>query len=460
LLSSVEQFAPGTTSKVNLIADCVVVACATLLSTLGTTHAWSHLALAMTGAVTVWLFGARIARQYDEQCEGILAELALTLVLVSGVALTLLIIEWVLPAGRPTNLGVFLVWSWPGVWFARSLVVVYRSWLAAPPEQVLVVGTEISGRSIAAMIEGLDRRRFIVGFLTWREGGTDGSLPAPVLGSWGRLEAALRQYPIAEVYLAGNPIEDGDAMQACIETCEIFGVPFALPAIGFRLTRGRPTSKGARPRDGYVHFLNVEYKPVQMALKRLFDIVVSAFALWALSPLFLLNAMVIKLTSAGPVFFKQERMGHHARTFSMLKFRSMVLNAEERKQDFLGANEQAGPVFKMTRDPRVTPVGRFMRKYSIDELPQLVNVLRGDMSIVGPRPPLPSEVAQYESWQCRRLSVRPGLTCLWQVSGRNRVGFIDWMRLDMYYIDHWSLRQDLNLIVKTVPVVLTGRGAS
>ena len=144
----------------------------------------------------------------------------------------------------------------------------------------------------------------------------------------------------------------------------------------------------------------------------------------------------------------------------MLKFRSMVVNAEELKAELAGLNEQSGPVFKMRNDPRVSTLGRFLRKYSIDELPQLVNVLRGDMSVVGPRPPVVEEVAKYEAWQRRRLSVRPGLTCIWQVSGRSQISFEEWMYLDMQYIDHWSLGQDIGLIFKTIPVVVTGRGAS
>jgi lipopolysaccharide/colanic/teichoic acid biosynthesis glycosyltransferase len=144
----------------------------------------------------------------------------------------------------------------------------------------------------------------------------------------------------------------------------------------------------------------------------------------------------------------------------MLKFRSMVTNAEELKAKLEKQNEMSGPVFKMKQDPRITGIGRFIRKYSIDELPQLINVLRGDMSIVGPRPPVPQEVAKYEPWQRRRLSVRPGLTCIWQVSGRNQISFEEWMYLDMQYIDHWSLGQDIGLIFKTVPIVITGRGAS
>jgi exopolysaccharide biosynthesis polyprenyl glycosylphosphotransferase len=209
-----------------------------------------------------------------------------------------------------------------------------------------------------------------------------------------------------------------------------------------------------------VHYLSVEPKPLQNAIKRATDIVVSATALVLLSPLLVAVAIAVKLTSPGPVLFRQERVGLHGRAFKMLKFRSMVADAERRKAELEAFNEQSGPVFKMHSDPRVTGVGRFIRKFSIDELPQIVNVLRGDMAIVGPRPPIPSEVARYEAWQRRRLSVRPGLTCVWQVSGRNRVSFQTWMLLDLRYIDHWNLLQDLSIVWRTVPVVLTGRGAS
>jgi exopolysaccharide biosynthesis polyprenyl glycosylphosphotransferase len=212
--------------------------------------------------------------------------------------------------------------------------------------------------------------------------------------------------------------------------------------------------------DGYVHYVSVRHKPVQLAIKRVIDILASATALLLLSPLMIVVALIVKFTSRGPILFKQLRVGRNARPFNMLKFRSMIANAEELKAKLMQQNEQSGPVFKMSRDPRITPIGRFIRKYSIDELPQLINVLRGEMSLVGPRPPVPSEVAKYEAWQRRRLSVRPGLTCVWQVSGRNQISFEEWMYLDMQYIDHWSLAQDVQLILKTVPVVLTGRGAS
>jgi exopolysaccharide biosynthesis polyprenyl glycosylphosphotransferase len=172
-----------------------------------------------------------------------------------------------------------------------------------------------------------------------------------------------------------------------------------------------------------------------------------------------LSALAIKLTSPGPVFFKQERCGLNGRLFTMYKLRSMVDNAEQSRVELEALNEMDGPVFKSSRDPRRTPVGKILRKFSIDEFPQLYNVLRGDMSLVGPRPPLPQEVARYERWQRRRLSMKPGITCLWQISGRNEISFHEWMKLDLTYIDNWSLLLDLKILLKTVPVVLLGRGA-
>lgn len=199
---------------------------------------------------------------------------------------------------------------------------------------------------------------------------------------------------------------------------------------------------------------------MQYAVKRLIDIAASTVALVLLSPLLIGTAIAIKVTSPGPVLFKQKRVGLHGVCFDLLKFRSMVVNAEALKDKLMKQNEQTGPVFKMKNDPRITGIGAFIRRYSIDELPQLVNILRGDMTIVGPRPAVPKEVAQYKAWQRRRLSVRPGLTCYWQVGGRNSIGFEDWMRLDLRYVDNWNLAVDMQLILQTFPAVLAGRGAS
>ncbi|HKQ69817.1 MAG TPA: sugar transferase [Polyangiaceae bacterium] len=451
------NLAPGVTSKLNLAADCLLVVAATAISTIGRTESWHYSAVVSCFALGVWMLGARVLRHYDSWSEGLVGELAVTSVLVVSVAVALFLFSKV-PGHEHSGVGTFLLLTGPGVWFVRATVVAFRSWRHSPPEQVLVIGTGPLGRVTGEDVRDTSKRRQVFGYLNWKDDGKQRRLPAPVLGRWDDLESCLKQNAIAEVYIAGNPAKNGEAMQAAIRTCERFGVPFALPAYGFRLSRARPVN-GRGFRDGYVHFLNVEHKPVQMVFKRLFDVAASAAALWMLLPIILVTSLVIKLTSRGPIFFKQERVGMHGRTFFMLKFRSMVANAEELKLRLMTQNEQTGPVFKIQKDPRITPVGRFIRKFSIDELPQLINVLRGEMSVVGPRPPLPSEVAQYEPWQRRRLSVRPGLTCLWQVSGRNKVGFQDWMYLDMQYIDHWSLGRDFNLILKTVPVVLTGKGA-
>ncbi len=197
---------------------------------------------------------------------------------------------------------------------------------------------------------------------------------------------------------------------------------------------------------------------LRLYLKRVFDFVAAAVALVVLAPVFLLIAVLIKLTSRGGVIYKQLRCGLNGRKFMFYKFRSMVEDAERMKAELEHLSER-DIAFKLSDDPRVTNVGRWLRKFSLDELPQLYNVLRGDMSIVGPRPPLPEEVDRYERWQRRRLRMRPGLTCLWAVSGRDNIDFNSWMRLDISYIENWSLKLDWSIILRTIPHVLAGKGA-
>ena len=189
------------------------------------------------------------------------------------------------------------------------------------------------------------------------------------------------------------------------------------------------------------------------------DRVGSAILLVVTLPLLVVASIAIKLTSRGPIFFKQVRLGLNGRTFTLYKFRSMKVGSEKEMEELKYYNEMSGPVFKMQHDPRVTPVGRFLRRTSIDEIPQLFNVLRGEMSLVGPRPPLPAETEEYDRWQRRRLSVKPGMTCLWQINGRNMVDFKDWMNLDLLYIDNWSLWLDIRILLKTLLVVIKGDGA-
>lgn len=204
----------------------------------------------------------------------------------------------------------------------------------------------------------------------------------------------------------------------------------------------------------------VERKKGYEFLKRCIDIGGSLCGLVLLSPILLIIMSLIKLESKGPVIFSQERVGRYDKKFKMYKFRSMVVNAEELKKKLESQNEMSGPMFKMKDDPRVTKIGKFIRKTSLDEIPQLVNVLKGDMSLVGPRPSLPKEVEQFEEWMHRRHDVKPGLTCYWQVSGRNNIDFEDWMKLDIKYVEERNIWVDIKLIFKTVFVLFGDKNAS
>ncbi len=454
------NLAPGLTSKVNLAADCAALAVAGGLACVGS---WSEPALVASATIVGWVLAARVLRQYDIwHKQGVVGELALTTVMVLGTVIELFLLRLVLPAHVMPNLslGKYVDVALPALVLLRLFMVAVRSVREQAKHDVLVVGAGALGRVTAEdLLADRAQPKQIVGFLRFRDDATVPRIPGPLLGDVSELDSVLKTHPVSEVYIAGNMVKNAETMQAVIRVCEKFGVPFALPAAGFRFGRARAVNAKAI-QDGYIHYQAFEAKPVQVALKRAFDVALSAIALWLLSPVLIATAIAVKLSSKGPVLFKQPRVGMHGRPFNMLKFRSMVVNAEALKEQLMAQNEQSGPVFKMKSDPRVTAVGRFIRKYSIDELPQLINILRGEMAIVGPRPPVPKEVALYEPWQRRRLSVRPGLTCVWQVSGRNEISFEQWMYLDMQYIDNWSLGQDLGLILKTVPVVLTGRGAS
>jgi len=248
-------------------------------------------------------------------------------------------------------------------------------------------------------------------------------------------------------------------IEKAILACEIEGVEAWLVADFVKTSIARATVDDFFGKPLLIFRTTPEIS-WQLICKRLIDIAGAGFGLIVLGPLVMLPAaIVIKLTSPGPIFFGQKRSGLHGRLFTMYKFRSMVNNAEMLRAELEVYNEMTGPVFKMKDDPRVTAFGRFMRKTSLDELPQLWNVFLGDMSLVGPRPPIPSEVQQYDPWHRRRLSMKPGLTCLWQVRGRNKIGFDQWMKLDLQYIDGWSLWLDLKILIRTVPVVLSGFGA-
>jgi exopolysaccharide biosynthesis polyprenyl glycosylphosphotransferase len=456
------RIAAGTVARLSLLIDLVVMLLALLAASYmsGAKTLPPSLVTFSFVALATWLITAMSLRHYDPWASdrAPFDDAAMTSVLVLAVTTVLAVATTLLPIQGLPNVGLFLLILWPTAIVMRVTVFRTLSPRSGPIDEVLVVGIGPMGRATA---EDLRRkgRRTVLGFARFSSEQAPEALKGKVLGTARELESVLRNVPVGEVYLAATSIAHAEEMQGAIKVCERFGVPFAMPPYLFRLERARPLTTHAIG-DGYIHYQSVSSKPTQMALKRGFDILSSAFALWLLIPLLLVVTLLVKLTSRGPLLFRQVRVGLHGRPFRMLKFRTMVENAEALKAELAAHNEMDGPVFKMKRDPRITPVGRFLRKFSIDELPQLLNVLRGDMSIVGPRPPVPNEVAKYEPWQRRRLSVRPGLTCIWQVSGRNEISFEQWMYMDLQYIDNWSFLKDVSLILKTFPVVLTGRGAS
>lgn len=279
-----------------------------------------------------------------------------------------------------------------------------------------------------------------------------------IIGSFDDIPEIIHKNVVDEVVFI-VPRSWLDKIEEVMHFCESEGltVNVAMDLFKLKFSKARQTEMHGFP---LLTFESTPYRLEHLFIKRVIDFVVAGIALIIFSPLFVIIGAIIKLTSKGPVFFKQERYGLYGRRFKLYKFRTMVVDAEERLKELLEYNEMKGPVFKMTNDPRVTKVGRWLRRFSLDELPQLWNVLKGDMSLVGPRPPIPAEVENYDSWQRRRLSMRPGITCLWQTSGRSEIkDFNEWMKLDLEYIDNWSLGLDFKIMLKTIPVVFLGIGA-
>jgi exopolysaccharide biosynthesis polyprenyl glycosylphosphotransferase len=341
-----------------------------------------------------------------------------------------------------------------------SLFALDRRRRRAPGDQrsVLIVGTGSEATDIRRKLDSHPEfsMRVTGHLLGPGEALSDGG-PGPVLGVLQDLKRIVEEKVVDDVVFA-LPFAEVLACHQEIGWCEEVGITVHLRADFVRTIFARTY---ATDIDG-TPLLTISAIPRDALLllaKRVVDFSASMSMLVLLSPFMLLAAIAIRATSRGPVFFRQSRVGLNGRTFVLYKFRSMSRDAEDRRLELESLNEMSGPVFKMQRDPRITAVGRFLRRLSFDEVPQLWNVLRGDMSLVGPRPPLPDEVRRYVRWQRRRLSMKPGLTCLWQVSGRNRVDFDDWMRMDLSYIDNWSLKLDFEILLRTLPAVISTRGA-
>jgi exopolysaccharide biosynthesis polyprenyl glycosylphosphotransferase len=274
-----------------------------------------------------------------------------------------------------------------------------------------------------------------------------------------QLDSVIAEQPVDEVLVALPIDKYGPLVETIVRHCEEQGI---IVRVRTEMSHLQVARSYVDELEG-VPVMTVQSGPAdswQLIMKRVIDILGSAALLLALAPLFTIVALLIKFDSPGPVFFTQERVGFNKRRFWMLKFRTMVDGADTRQSKLEHLNEAKGPVFKIKNDPRITHLGNFLRRFSIDELPQIFNVFKGDMSLVGPRPLPVRDVEHIElTWHKRRFSIKPGITCLWQVNGRSDIGFDDWVRLDLEYIDKWSLALDLVILLKTIPAVLKGPGA-
>jgi len=325
--------------------------------------------------------------------------------------------------------------------------------------QIIIVGTgEGAKRTADRLLRTPEIETGIAGFLDYHRKGLWSYRNIPLIGHPSEIDRIIANCQIDAIFVALDP-EDLPRTEKLFATAEKMGVPvcFVPEIFQSRISNIRPEMINGMP---VVVYRAVPENQLVLAVKYMLDKVGAICGLLLGLPILTATALAIKIDSKGPVFFRQTRSGLNGKPFKLYKFRTMCADAEAQKEKLKTLNEMSGPVFKVKNDPRVTRVGRFLRKTSLDELPQFINVLNGDMSLVGPRPPLPKEVAEYEPWQHRKLSVKPGVTCTWQVSGRNNIDFDDWMRLDLDYIDNWSLWEDAKILAKTIPAVLKGSGAS
>lgn len=331
----------------------------------------------------------------------------------------------------------------------------YASNKAKNIKKVLVIGT---GDVAKQFLNLIDKRLKVIGLISKEEHNEEKEqFGYKIIGHFDGLAKTLHSNYIDELIITLSAKELGD-IEEIISRCDKEGIPVRIVSPFFKNLISKSKAEVVYGIPNII-FLPVERNDLEVAIKRVIDIVVSFFGLLMLAPLFILIMILIKLDSPGPVFYKWKILGLNKKPLTSFKFRTMVVNADALKAQLMKNNEMSRTVFKMKNDPRITKIGRWFRKYSLDELPQLWSVLKGDLSLVGPRPPLQSEVELYEGWHRRKLSVKPGITCLWQISGRNEItDFDEWMRLDLQYIDEWSLWLDFKILFKTLFVIVRGTG--
>jgi len=324
---------------------------------------------------------------------------------------------------------------------------------------ILIIGTNERAYDFVEMIKQNRESGYrVVGFIDDRIHIAKSGVR--LLGHLADFSHIIRELIIDEVVIALPIKSQYEKIRKIIETAEAQGITIRCLSHLFntKISVLSTTMLGGFP---VLEMTSRPKEDLRFATKRLLDIIASGLLFVLTLPVMILAAIGIKLTSPGPVFFVQPRVGYSKRIFNLYKFRTMVPNAEQMQHSLESSNEMDGPVFKIDNDPRITRFGHWLRKTSIDELPQLYNVIRGDMSLVGPRPlPMRDFQGFKKDWQRRRFSIRPGLTCLWQIKGRNKTSFEDWMKLDMQYIDNWTLAGDMKILFQTIPVVINGKGAS
>ncbi len=327
-------------------------------------------------------------------------------------------------------------------------------------KRVLLIGTGSRAKQFIEKVTGnfkwgLD----IIGLLTGDEEKVGEKFyDINVLDIYDNIEKVLKEYNPEEVIITIST-KRFDHIRNILEACEKIGAQVRLNSDFF----GHLTKKVSLDNVfglNIISFYFTRQNEFALLIKRMIDMIASGVALLILLPIFFIISFLIFIQDGFPIFYQWKVVGQNRKPFTSWKFRTMVKNADELKKQLMATNEMTGPMFKMTNDPRILPIGHFLRKYSIDELPQLFSVFIGDLSLVGPRPPLQYEFKEFDLWHRRKLSVKPGLTCLWQISGRNDIkSFDEWAKLDLEYIDNWSLLLDLKILLKTIPVVLTGKGA-
>ncbi len=414
-------------------------------------------------ATPLWVLLLMLTQRYSAVVRlplGVQAFRVLQFVVAAGFSLGFLTYSFKLLVSRPV---FFAFWCFVGLILLLNRVILH--WILRSGNinehsqiKILIAGTDERARQVGRLVESYKMWGYhVVGYLSSEED-QNSSQDLEVVGSLKDLPHLLYEHVVDEIIFAGTQRKNLEEFEELVELCQDLGIRIRV-ATDFLLNLTSEVSLEYLESLPMLTFSTVPDDTIGILAKRVVDVLVASVLLVGFSPFALITGAFIKLTSSGPIFYTQVRCGLYGRKFKLVKFRTMIEGAEDKLWEIKHLNEMEGPVFKMRNDPRVTPLGRVLRKFSVDELPQVWNVLKGEMSIVGPRAPLLEEVQHYTTKQRRRLSVKPGITCLWQVSGRNDIDFNRWMELDLEYIDNWSFWLDIRIMLKTIPAVFTARGA-